>query len=717
MPTYNVNIDGKDYRVEGVSTPEEAYAQAQSFLSGAPGKAGGQLTTEERLARIESLQAEREELAAQPKPDVAKATVEATAVGVGAGLTNTVLGVGKGIADAAHAVFGVGEGAAQHIEGFQDAVRQKAGEMTAEIAAETFEDITPEGLEEFKALGEQSTDRAKMGGDILVGIGAGGATAALKSGKAILAAGTAEGALAGWLFGGQEGQDIDQRVADRIGDMKLGAAFGAGFGLLPALMAGTKNVFNKVVRNAADDIEEGQELQREFGVSLTLGQKSGAPTIQKIEKDAAGNIAQRFFAEQKTRLATSIGSKLGVILKPFDKVGTGQSGPIREAADKISRALGKQKQIRAEEFRVSLKEADDVAGGQGIVQLDEAAEEAKRIIGELNSSMHGAEMLQTGAARTLTQIAEGKPVSAAQLNDWQSQLNRWRKDGKNFFKDTEYVGFERTGQSFASSLNRLIKKGIATAQPATPQAKRALDMVKAARQSYGEANATIRQVEDEVLGALGLKGVDNVQDIMKNLREADPVQVRAAMKIVDEMDGASTVRKELVENLYEDAVNQGLVGARAKGGATGDIDVPAFAKALGANSRRSVFMGLVDSETNKRVNRGLALTRKILNDTSQYAPTGIMKTVLPWDLSSLSINALTLNPGFTARLLAGAVSRGKGADWLFHSKEGIKVLETLADRTVKGTKSAVARNMAIMTLLGIQADGRADEKVEQQQQP
>jgi hypothetical protein len=242
-------------------------------------------------------------------------------------------------------------------------------------------------------------------------------------------------------------------------------------------------------------------------------------------------------------------------------------------------------------------------------------------------------------------------------------------------------------------------------------------MVKAARSSYGEANATIRQVEDEVLGALGLKGVDKVQDIMKNLREADPVQVRAAMKIVDEMDGASTVRKELVENLYEDAVNQGLAGARAKGGATGDIDVPAFAKALGANSRRSVFMGLVDPETNKLVNRGLALTRKILNDTSQYAPTGIMKTVLPWDLSSLSINALTLNPGFTARLLAGAVSRGKSADWLFHSKEGIKVLETLADRTVKGTKSAVARNMAIMTLLGIQADGRADEKVEQQQQP
>jgi hypothetical protein len=445
VPTYNVNINGKDYRVEGVSTPEEAYAQAQSFLSGAPGKAGGQLTTEERLARIESLQAERDELAAQPKPDVSTATVEATAVGVGAGLTNTVLGVGKGIADAAYAVFGVGKETAQNIEGLQDAVRQKAGEMTAEIAAEMFEDITPEGLEEFKALGEQSTDRAKMGGDILVGIGAGGATVGLKTGKAILLAGTAEGALAGWLFGGQEGQDIDQRVADRIGDMKLGAAFGAGFGLIPALMAGTKNVFNKVVRKAADDIEEGKELEREFGVSLTLGQKSGAPTIQKIEKDAAGNVAQKFFAEQKTRLATSIGAKLGIILKPFDMVGTGQSGPIREAAEKISRALGKQKQIRAEEFRVSLKEADDVAGGQGIVQLDEAAEEAKRIINELNSSMHGAEMLQTGAARTLTQIAEGKPVSAGMLKELRIQPEPCNQEGNSNRTASHSTSQARTG--------------------------------------------------------------------------------------------------------------------------------------------------------------------------------------------------------------------------------------------------------------------------------
>ena len=75
-----------------------------------------------------------------------------------------------------------------------------------------------------------------------------------------------------------------------------------------------------------------------------------------------------------------------------------------------------------------------------------------------------------------------------------------------------------------------------------------------------------------------------------------------------------------------------------------------------------------------------------------------MQTQLPVDMQHIAINALSRDPGFMARMLAGALQRGSGVESLFFTKAGQDVLFNATQFSLRAPKTATAIQSANATV-------------------
>jgi hypothetical protein len=154
-----------------------------------------------------------------------------------------------------------------------------------------------------------------------------------------------------------------------------------------------------------------------------------------------------------------------------------------------------------------------------------------------------------------------------------------------------------------------------------------------------------------------------------------------------------------------------------QGDATGKLMVGKLAENLGAIADRSRMAGTLNARQELNMKAGIKLMRKILNEGE--VDGGVM-TKMVTNLENITINLVSRNPGFMARLLAGALSRGRGADWLFHSDEGIEILRALQPTRAKYPGVDAKRNAAIILLNNMMYDGASNEQemeLKQQEAP
>jgi hypothetical protein len=301
----------------------------------------------------------------------------------------------------------------------------------------------------------------------------------------------------------------------------------------------------------------------------------------------------------------------------------------------------------------------------------------------------------------------GGGATAKQIQNWLLRLNAAKGSGKGLI-DSSDEGIRRAitdGQfddmveGYAGRLKAALDRSVDMAAQkgaSNPMQEQAMGLIRKARSDYAAASGEIREIERGFLGALGIGGTPT--QILNTLGQADPAIVRSVMKTVDDISGSGIFRRDLRNAVFESAVDAGMQGAVRKGLRTGDLDIGSFAQAFSRNTRRSVLSGLQSPRQEAKALEGMRLMRAIVEEPSQNTVAGVIKTTLPVGVPDLAINVLSRDPGFMARLLAGAVSRGKGADWLFYSDQGRDILKSLRAQKVRTPKWNAIRNTGIVSL-------------------
>jgi hypothetical protein len=92
----------------------------------------------------------------------------------------------------------------------------------------------------------------------------------------------------------------------------------------------------------------------------------------------------------------------------------------------------------------------------------------------------------------------------------------------------------------------------------------------------------------------------------------------------------------------------------------------------------------------------------------------VRRNTLGAELSDIAINAVSRSKEFMARLAARALTKGKGADWLFYSKEGNDLLRSLQPKNVKDLgRWAAARNAGITAMMEFIKVGSMEDLADQ----
>lgn len=711
MPTFRIETEQGTFDVE--APDEQTAIGALSQQLQAP---------EDREARAQALETE----AAEREKRGLKAEVLAAPAAVAQGALNVAAGFGTGITEVGQAIadFAGMDSAAEFFGKREEAIKSGAAQATVDLAEGVMgRPLAPKEQQDFVDLSAGTIGRSEMAARIGGALAGGAATFGAKTLAGGVTLGSLEGALTGALFSNTDKATIAERRADRTKDVILGGALGGAFGTIPAILAGGKNFVANQIAKWSTNAEEGFRLADEFGVPVTLGQASGNPIVQELERQAAGEGAQTFLREQAEGLAQSVGARIGVPVRALDDVGEGLAQTVQTATNRVQGVVNAQKAARNTAWRDTLKQADTVSGGEGLYRPFDLLDELRSVTDDIVESTGGklgvADPLKT-LVKEVDQAVRGSGATAKNISSWLTRLEDFKRTGSGLLRGTsDEIGqdvaqgiYKGQAQVYAGRLSSRLNQSINSMQDAvagTPLGD-GITLVKQARANYAQASDAIRTIQSDFLGALGMNGTP--AQILNRLGNSDPAVVRNVMNLVEGMDGGAVFKQTLQDAMLEQAVVAGTQGAVQKGFATGAMDVRSFVDAFAQTSRRSVLSGITTPAQERVARRAIDLSRRILNEPAAAAATGVIKTTLPVNVQDVAINVLSRDPGFMARLVAGAVSRGKGAEWLFFNPQGIEALQSMRDIAVRTPRVAATRNSSIIglaTAMGL--EDRTNEEV------
>lgn len=748
MPQFDIVVErsGREYELT-IDAPDQKAAEAAAIehISGAQ-----YMTDDERQAKIADLESQQAQIEQEGTPQtligksvsalvgaipfVKQTTANRAGAGVeqvgaqtglqtAGGLGQLALETGESASDAVGAVAGlvgadtVAKGA-ESVSGFLRRRQDELDQATYGMSIQSMESLMGRKLaDDEKESIRQSTfrgmDYAEMAGELT----AGGAVAGLKvfqgarTLKAALGLGATEGFLTTYLLADSEGETMEGRAMDRVTQASVGAVFGGlANGAIVGVPAGIKNMYGRYIRS---EIERAGGMQQylkdveDTGVYLTLGQWTGNPSILLAEQNAIGAAGQSFLARQKLEIINNIAEAHGVRLPAISELGGGISEQLGRYADEVGRAINREKGRVNVAYRARLKAAEDVYAGP-VFKPEGMDETLFRIADEANRS-YGTKGLTPGFEKLIWEMAESieKGASARQINDWSTALNNFKKaDGSGVLKKPEgitqeaYEQLKKNGMAYVSAVEQTLNGAIRRGTPVSQEAALAMDRIKHARSIYHQRKTALGDSERELITTLGLHG-GNALDVINNLKRQDVKQLEKAVGWLKETDGGIMAMGQLKEATVHAAAAEAASGViMGTGARAGQFSLADFVRAYGRNTDAAVASKFMTETERAYGQRAVEVIRRILNSAS--VEPGVIKTHNPINISNIAINAASRDPGFIARLLGATIESGKGADWLFHSKEGIQTLLDLENVVVggkSGPEALRAANIAAITLM------------------
>ena len=530
-----------------------------------------------------------------------------------------------------------------------------------------------------------------------------------------IALGTAEGVVTGALTADIDAeQTAEERAAARGEAMTWGAIFGAPVGAITGAFASGRNLIAGRIASTVEEADEGFKLADEFdNFHVTLGQATGDPVIQAAETAASASAAQKFLADQGEKLAPVIAQKLNIVLPKLKDIGAELPATIKNGFKVLDDVITDIKQVRQSAWQKAGKRAIEVGGDTPIMSVRNLQGKMQNIVEQISDRFKGAaEMGVTFRAlqKEINQAAARGGATAKEVSDWWLTINTMAESsGTSGFIQATKASQEIAGpqvEALAGQLARTMRLSVDEAADSP-----AMALLKAQRQSWSNGTKLLKSINDDVLEQLGLGGKVTGQSFLSALDSIPLSNMKSAMDYIRKRPGGTLKIREIQSAIMESAVEAGLKAGRTTPGQSGVMDVTAFTGALADVSERSRLAGVLTDTQEDLAREGIRLARMTLNEGAQQANRVVHRPVT--GIENIAINLVSRDPAFMARLLAGALARGKGADWLFYSKEGIEILRTIQPKTIRIEELTTARQAAIVLLTSMTADG-AKEKQEEE---
>ena len=526
-----------------------------------------------------------------------------------------------------------------------------------------------------------------------------------------LGLGAAEGVGTGLLTA-----DIDQdmtaeeRAEARADGATWGAIFGAPMGALTGAYASVRNLIAREVANTADQADDAFRIADEFDVPITLGQATGSPSIQAAEQAAASSAAQKFLAEQGEQLAPAVATKLQVALPRIDNIGAELPSRVKDAFGVLDDVISDIKQVRQSAWQSAGRRAVEVGGDTPIMGVNNLQGKMQDIMEQVNTRFGGAAEMGDNFRTLFNEVqsaARGGGATAKQVSDWWLRINTMAEAGgtSGFIKSADNISDIAGPQvdALAGQLARTMRASIDEAADSP-----AMALLKAQRGAWSDGTKALQEINDNVLQQLGLQGSVNGERVLKALDNIDVSKMQSAMEFIRRQPGGNLKVREIQGALFESAAQQGLRAGVRTPGQSGAMDVTAFTEALASTTRRSRLAGVLTEGQEQTARRGIELARTILNEGAQQSNRVLHRIVT--GAENIAINVVSRDPGFLARLTAGAIVRGKGADWLFYSEEGLNILRSIHPQYIQFGRTTQARQAAIALITNMLADGAKEEQ-------
>lgn len=710
--------EGNEYRINAPedASSEELYEYVQTQILGRePATEEVALPEEE-----EEFVSPEEETLVQKAQRVGAKTAAAAVSGLG-GAGQFAYEFSQGIYDWAGNTFGLdwAKNQADRIE----AVQQNLGVSTERVAAEFAghvmgEPVPVEAVKDIAAKGQKFGENLSE----MFTLGAVGAKTAMAASTLprAIAANSAEGWLWGFLGSESEAPSSAKRFNDRLGEANLSAVMSAPFSLLPGAAITAKNVVGRftspVIKSPA--AQRMYSLADEYGVNGIITM-TGDPIAQKMGADAASRQAQETLAQQGVDAVKGIARKWAVKLPPAAKLGVGFNKRIQGIFDGLNAHIGQKQQIKNDQWTQTVKTAKDISNNKPVYAPTDFNQTVQDVLYDVGSMKYADLELSKGFKRLVNDVDQSVKSGGAtvdQLDQWWKAINDWKAHGGIVSpKDHRFTSTMPFQQRMAGKLSAAMKQSIdaaAQTQQGTTGG-RAIGMLRSARDNYHESMKEINGLRASINDLMGnIHG--SPEQLIKNLQSMDPLVARRIGNNIRQTEGGAIMLKRIQEAGLEAAALAATRTSRGLPGQAGWLDVQSFTENFSANVDRSIMAGLISKEQERYARDGIELMRNILNGQINAPRAVVRRNTLGAELSDIAINAVSRSKEFMARLAARALTKGKGADWLFYSKEGNDLLRSLQPKNVKDLgRWAAARNAGITAMMEFIKVGSMEDLADQ----
>jgi hypothetical protein len=704
----------RTFRVEAESK-EEAFAKAKAFR---------EQRFQEQTSR-EALESERQEIEAERAN--APSTPAAAFKGAQQGAVNIFTGAADAALDVAGAIVdfragGMGGGGMAQVSEAIEERRANLDQFAADFNVDIRERVAGRQLtaaEREKTIesAERDVELANMATDIAVAAPVGALTLKASTMPRMIAGGSAEGFLSGYLLTDTKGETSAKRNEERLGTAKIGAALGGGMSIIPGLFAGVKNMMVRAVKKLSPDIAEQRRLMQAEGINAaSLGQLTGDPRMLRIEADAAGPIADRMFRQQQVQARETLSRKLGVTLPDMAEMTTGNRAVVDEGLALVKNGVRTIRGRRNKAFEQGLNAIEEATGGRPIIGTGKFADQANELIATIQQNFDNVPMGSQikSIFRTVNNANDVGGLTPKQANAILLKLGQMKRSGAGMFDSGDDVvkGSIDTYRGFTQKYANVLKNTLEQAfdESADRLGGTAGAQLKQLRTEYAAASREASAIESDMLASLGLRNTDT-GTILRKLGDADVAVVRKVMETLEDIPGGQAFKGRLRDALYKQAVQDGSAAARTTAAKAGDFNLKAFADSLMRNTDASRLKGIITPQQERYAVASAKQLKKLFNDPVVGSPSGVLKTHLGIDLQGIAINVMSRDPGFMARLVASAVQKGKGAEALFFTKEGQDLLTGAVKSVVAGRKTGATINGITAVLASMTGAGAADDRI------
>jgi len=355
---------------------------------------------------------------------------------------------------------------------------------------------------------------------------------------------------------------------------------------------------------------------------------------------------------------------------------------------------------RNDAFEDSINALSEMTGNAPIIPVGKLLDhtmDVAREFGEAYGSSVKAGSLFSDTIDDIIKASRNGGLTAKQANAILARFNGMQKTGHGMFdmgqdvvrgRESTFIGH---AQKRAKDLKESLMGSFDDATAGMPAD--AADILSDARTVYGKASADIQGFEDAWKTSVGMGG--DPAAILRKLETTDPARARAFTQGLREMEGGQQAIDRMNEFMVREAARKASKAKVGAGLREGDFDIGIFAQELAASGEASRLKGLLLPEQEQALTAGLKHLRLLMN--SPQFQRGVMQTQLPIDLQHLAINAVSRDPGFMSRVLAGALQRGAGVESLFFTKQGQDILFNATQFAIKAPTTAALTQSANAT--------------------